>query len=85
MTVHLLVVVLLVSSLTFLTRAQDQTCPFSGFESHKLEVYETYGFSMINGSTPGLFLNQSKYGVEGGQVVLVNDTFYLFMKFEQKK
>ena len=26
-----------------------------------------------------IFINESKYGVEGGQVLLVNDTFYLII------
>ena len=54
-----------------------QNCPFQGYESHQLEVSESYSFSLINSSTPGLYLNESKYGVEGGQVLLVDNTFYL--------
>ena len=34
---------------------------------------------MINASTPGLLINESFYGVEGGQVLLVDDIFYLFI------
>eukprot|EP01084_Bolivina_argentea_P187979 323685_1 len=54
-------------------------CPYAQWTDHQLEVYETYSYSLINGSTPGLFLNQSKYGVEGGQIIFINDTFYLLI------
>ena len=55
------------------------SCPYKNFSSHKLQVYETYSYSLINSTTPGVFINQSKYGVEGGQIVLINNTFYLFI------
>ena len=57
----------------------DDNCPYDGWKTHELEIYQTYGYSLINGTTPGLYINESKYGVEGGQVLLVNDVFYLFI------
>ena len=57
----------------------NDNCPYSGFTSHELKSYETYSYSLINASTPGLFVNQSKYGVEGGQIVFVDNSFYLFI------
>ena len=54
-------------------------CPYSDWNRHQLEIYETYSYSLINASTPGLYINESKYGVEGGQIVLINNTFYLLI------
>ena len=59
-------------------KAQNN-CPYPEWSSHQLKVYETYPYSLINASTPGLYVNESKYGVEGGQIVFVNNAFYLFI------
>ena len=53
-------------------------CPYNDWSSHQLKIVQYSNTSLINFTTPGAFINQSKYGMEGGQILLINDTFYLF-------
>mmetsp|Transcript_37108 Transcript_37108/g.32805 ORF Transcript_37108/g.32805 Transcript_37108/m.32805 type:complete len:507 (+) Transcript_37108:15-1535(+) len=66
---------------SFCLTAQKAGCQYEGWDTHQLKVDGTLPYSLINTTTPGVYPNQSEFGMEGGQILYVDelDAFYLFI------
>ena len=65
----------------FCLTAHQSGCQYPGWATHQLKVGPTQKTSLINTTTPGMYPNQSNFGMEGGQIFYVEelDSFYLFI------